>query len=436
MLFQTHTKLLCLFFAAILSSGSANTEDFFASGKLEYIGLGYSEELLDEHDEHQFSIDLTLEQSIRDSSQILINARIREDLNANSRDMHRVQEAYWETNTQQWSLKVGRQIFAWGKSDIVNPTDYLAPRSYIDLLDDEDEELGTAALSVRYYHDRWDLETIIAPHYQASLLPSLGDRWFSSLPDEIFVPALAQNLAAQYQFTGVNKPGSSLSNVQYALRFSQQRPGWDYSISYFDGYNDLPYTQTEIIPINTQNVLVQVNQNVNHLRVIGGDFSTTLGENIIRAEAAYFHTKDSGGNNATIDDPYFHYVLGTDFTWDEIFFGEDLFVLLEWSHQIPKTDIDYEINQLDHVFHRSLFIRTSVELENDWILESDFAYDFAGDGVFVNLTGAYPITDNSLIELSLELPLGPTDSFFGSYKDNKALRIRFEFDFDLYPFLE
>ena len=52
----------------------------------------------------------------------------------------RLREGYLETGNDAWRWRVGRQIIAWGRSDRINPTDYLAPRDLTLLVPEDDEQ--------------------------------------------------------------------------------------------------------------------------------------------------------------------------------------------------------------------------------------------------------------------------------------------------------
>ena len=82
------------------------------------------------------------------------NARLSFNARAQTSDSYlqgRVREGYWEQGVGALSLRIGRQIIAWGRADRINPTDVLSPRDFRLLSgDDDDQRNGIDAIQLRY----------------------------------------------------------------------------------------------------------------------------------------------------------------------------------------------------------------------------------------------------------------------------------------------
>ena len=86
-----------------------------------------------------------------------------------------LEEYYAEFNFSSFDLKVGKQIFSWGKADGFNPTDNLNPRDYVDLFVEE-EKIGVPAINLLYYWNDFTFDLIFIPTYTPTRLPLLNSR--------------------------------------------------------------------------------------------------------------------------------------------------------------------------------------------------------------------------------------------------------------------
>ena len=67
---------------------------------------------------------------LAEQTQLVLGARAGINDNAKADGYSgRLREGYIETGTDSWTWRIGRQIIAWGRSDRVNPTDNLSPRT-------------------------------------------------------------------------------------------------------------------------------------------------------------------------------------------------------------------------------------------------------------------------------------------------------------------
>ncbi len=73
-----------------------------------------------------------------------------------------LEEYYAEFNFSSFDLRIGKQIFSWGKADAFNPTDNLNPRDYIDLFVEE-EKIGVPAINLLYYWRDFAFDLVFIP---------------------------------------------------------------------------------------------------------------------------------------------------------------------------------------------------------------------------------------------------------------------------------
>ena len=170
----------------------------------------------------------------------------------------RIREAYLDLQNGPWSLRLGRQVFAWGRADRINPTDNLSPRDFTLLAaEDEDQKLGIDAARVRYELSSSLSASALVATFGAHKTPT------GSLPTNT-IQATAPDRA------------------EWAIKIDHTG-GLDWSMSYFDGYERFArYTTLFRSPA------VFVFQGAfERSQVLGVDAATGLGAWTARAELAY-----------------------------------------------------------------------------------------------------------------------------------------------------
>jgi hypothetical protein len=180
------------------------------------------------------------------------------------------------------TAEVGRQLIRWGKTDILNPTDRFAPRDYLSSVVDTDF-LGVSAARVTYESGGNTIDMIWQPWFTPSRTPLLNQRW-TVLPSPaagVSVSPIAINDA------GARYPGGS----QYGLRWNHIGSGYEYSLCFFDGNQNLPSFDAQFSPLTASLALTRTYPD---LRLYGGDAAVPLPWLTIKGEAAYFTSRTPG----------------------------------------------------------------------------------------------------------------------------------------------
>jgi hypothetical protein len=345
-------------------------------------------------------------------------------------------EAYVDLYLGPVDIRLGRQIFAWGRADGFNPTDNLTAWDYSDFLDTVDEQLGLVAALATYYVGDWSLEGVLAPAFTPSVWPELDSRWWPELPEQIPNPAFpragAPLLEASYEFLDDVLPDEGLQALQYALRVTGLLGGWDVSVSWFDGYDDLPalHASTAVDSSFTA-ARVEVEPRYHRRRSVGADFATTLGQFGVHGEAAYYLTADWSGTDPAIDDPYVHFVVGGDFTFADVVGSDDLFLLLEWSQelQVPARGTSYRPSDLNHAFRRSIFGKADLDLSEFSKLTLEGIYNFATEDWYLQPGLVWSFADGVELLVDVDVLGGPPESLFGQFDHNQRLHVRFKYSY-------
>jgi hypothetical protein len=175
------------------------------------------------------------------------------------------------------TAEIGRQFIRWGKTDILNPTDRFAPKDYLSSVVDSDF-LGVTAARFTYESGGNTVDLVWQPWFTPSRTPLLNQRW-TALP--------AQAVGISLRDAGAVYPGGS----QYGARWNHIGSGYEYSLCFFDGRQNLPSFDVIFTPPDPS---VALTRTYPKLRLYGGDAAVPLRWLTIKGEAAYFTSSTPG----------------------------------------------------------------------------------------------------------------------------------------------
>lgn len=173
-------------------------------------------------------------------------------------------------NKGNWTFEAGRQFIRWGKADILNPTDRFAPKDFLNVV--STGFLGVLAARATYESGSNTVDLIWQPRFTPSRTPLLNQRW-TVLPEALAAIPIHE-VDARY-------PGRS----QFGARWNHVGKGYEYSVSYFDGFNYLPLFNPTVAPAPLS---VGVERFYPNLRLYGADAAIPTRYVTIKTEAAYF----------------------------------------------------------------------------------------------------------------------------------------------------
>ena len=342
------------------------------------------------------------------------SVELRTDFENHARDRLYVDELYAEVVHGRFDLRVGRQIIAWGKTDLVNPTDHLSPRDFTDPLESDDERLGVFAVRPRVQWGPLQWEGAIVPVFTGSLMPGQQSRW--SPPS----PARAR---AQFELAPPREPATTLENMQYATRVSGTVRGWDVSASYFDGWNDVPRFATEVSTSETGIGTVRVTPEHLRKRVVGGDVATVVGPFTVRVEAAHIRPDPRQGPR------YFQYVLGGERTFGDMMGSGGTFVLVQWIQSVLPDDFDATPLDFDYLFRKATMARVLRNVTVATQVGVEALYEWDRGGYYLQPSASYRFGGRVRVEALVDLLGGRKDEFFGLFAANKRFQSRVRYSF-------
>lgn len=175
-------------------------------------------------------------------------------------DDGQLRELFWKTRMGPLDLRVGRQVIVWGRADALNPTDSIGRRDYTRLAtDDADQRDGADAVLASYE---------MGPDYRLQAV------WLARFRGDI-IP-LGQQPMQTISFVAPER------RRQYALKFDHSG-SVDWSLSYFDGIDRMP--DLSLAGVGADGVALRLTHHP--VRVLGADFSTSVGEQVWRGEIGW-----------------------------------------------------------------------------------------------------------------------------------------------------
>jgi hypothetical protein len=333
------------------------------------------------------------------------------------------QEAYIDYYSRIVDIRFGKQVIAWGKADEINPTDILNPQNLTNLTEDKNiRKIGLLSLKMSWKFGDFVLDTIWKPEFQAMQLPPMNSKWaFFSLPGLTELPSPSY-------------PENKLENTEWAIKLSRTISMFDFSFSYFDGWDNIFTPNLSFNPVTQQ---MQVDKLVFHrTKMFGADFAGSIKSVGVWGEFAYFQTEDSQGTDPFIKNPYIQFVVGADYTFDN-----GIKANVQYFQQyITKIDNDAEEKSENDMISK-LGIGIPLQQAASLRIEKKFG---PGEVHRVELFGLYDIKHQGMMlqpklvispadAISLEIGMiiydGKSESIFGRFDANDGVYLKCTFSF-------
>jgi hypothetical protein len=168
----------------------------------------------------------------------------------------------------------GKQFIRWGKADLLNPTDRFAPKDFLTVTDPD--FLAVLAARVTYDTGTNSFDFVWQPRFTPSRMPLINERW-TVIPPQAEGYALV-DLGSQF-------PGRS----SFGARWNHIGAGYEFSTSFYDGFNYLPDIQFNLNPLADA---IEFVRTYPELRLYGTDAAIPLRWFTVKTEAAYYTSPD------------------------------------------------------------------------------------------------------------------------------------------------
>jgi hypothetical protein len=343
------------------------------------------------------------------------NTRLSQEVSsAGSGFRGRLREAYVQADFGDVSLKLGRQIVVWGRSDRISPTDVMSSRDYTARVPDDDEQRNGNDLATA----RWQMTSDITATIHVGLFES----------HRFPVGLLPTNLIS---IAAPKRP-------EYALKIDRVGEGVDFSLSYFDGFNKT--ARYDFIPTGQSGDFQSQHE---RMQMVGIDFATSKGRWTVRGEAAAFWMtaicKQCQADNfprRQIQSA----VLGLDRDiFDTANINFQFFILKRNDYQSPESLLGAQrliANSLDRLngefgaIERGLTLRLSERFFNDYLkIEASGVFDLNNASRLLRARLSYAVNDQVKLHAGVDNFQGKNQSTFGSKQKNNAAFVEFAWVF-------
>ncbi len=168
------------------------------------------------------------------------------------------------------TLDVGRQFVRWGKADILNPTDRFAPRDFMEVV--ASDFLAVAGARLTHERNGRTIDLVWVPFFTPSRLPLAGRRW------------AVQSQVTEFVAT-VDGPDEYPRGSQFGARWNHVMSSFEYSLSFYSGFNHLPLLETRVAQ---PPVRADIVRRYPQMRMYGADAAVPLKWFTVKGEAAAF----------------------------------------------------------------------------------------------------------------------------------------------------
>jgi hypothetical protein len=334
-------------------------------------------------------------------------------------DLYDFRELYIDYYGDKLDLRLGKQQIVWGQADGVFITDIVSPLNLTEFLlwDFNEIRLGVTALKARYYlHDEHDVEFVWTPVFTPSVLPAEGSIWR---------PATSFIVTPTFDYSR-SELEPSIKNSEFFFRYTLSKPSLDVQLIAASMWDDLASYHLRTIVDSTQYLPDLIVTPEHHrLVMLGGNFSASLGEYVLRGEGAFyrgkqFQTLDPLAPAALAERDYLNYVVGLDRAAGD------------WrlsAQYIEKFIFDHDdLMQEDEVDRMATLMASRTLLREKARVELFSYVGLNNSDALIRLRGYYFPSDGVTLELGGNAFLGETGTF-GRFSDNNMIYTRIKFNF-------
>lgn len=312
-------------------------------------------------------------------------------------------EAYLQWRSGAWRVRAGHQIFAWGRSDRINPTDVASSRDLTALVNtDEEQRRGQAAIRVDYE---------IGGGYvsQAYWIPEFR-------PDTFGEPLADRDDGSRFGWSD-----------QAGLRLERTGGDVDWSLTLYRG----PNHRAQLVPAGPT-----IASTYPMRTMLGADAATSFGDTTVRGELAHYWQERRSSARTSSGQDWFA-VVGIDHELDANFYGN---VQLIYAHSRDQAICDLACTILDASLAAANNVLAMTTREQELGASAMLAYqdDYQTQryelsavhltqdgGTLLRGRAKLSLDDENRLELGGDLYLGDAQSVLGAQENRSAAFLGF-----------
>jgi hypothetical protein len=297
------------------------------------------------------------------------------------------------------TVDAGKQFIRWGKADIVTPMDHFAPRDFLGVIDNEFLAVTGARASVQWGSE--SIDGVWVPYFTPSRAPLLDQRWTA-------VPATAAAIKL-YDASGPLPSGS-----QSGVRWGHTTGRYEFSLAYFDGFNNLPNISVTPGP---SPLAAGIAKSYPDLRSYGFDLAVPTRWLTLKGEAA------SSISSTPNSDDYVLYVVQLERQTGEWVFVGGYAGEVVTARRAPLTFAP------DRGLTRSIVARAAYTFDANRGMAVETAIRQNGHGAYVKGEYSQARGQHWRATAAGALIRGRVDDFLGQYRRNSHLTLSIRYSF-------
>lgn len=345
-----------------------------------------------------------------------------------------IDEAYYTTYLNGFSLQAGLMKIVWGKGDEIFTFDNINAVDYSDFMNGSylDRKKAEIMLKINVpFGEQGLIEALYTPVFTPDSFPESG-YWvqsdYTALEDQLIMAGKTPEEALSPEDTNTLKHG------QTGLRITNSFAGVDIGTAY-----EYTYLRDPVInPADIQNYLLtlipEITVSYDRLHLFAVEAAAApLGFNI-RAEAAYYLTGDTGGTDPRVHNNKIQYLIG----FDKDLPVHNLSVNIQERGEVILFSGEIEANGLSDVDNSTKGKYTSniiagdirdTFLNGNLTIKLSGAYSAEDSGYMVKPGFDYALADDAVVKAAYTIYRGEGDSLFGQFKDNDMFEVIFKYSF-------
>ncbi len=334
-----------------------------------------------------------------------------------------LKEAFIDLYSDVVDIRFGKQVISWGKADELNPTDILNPEDISNITEDKSiRKIGVMAIKADLKIKESVLTFVYIPEFSYHALPQPGSDW-----DFFGMPALPTP----------SLPGADLSSGEWALKCSKTIEMFDFSIAYFNGWDNI-FNPSGIMIIQGPEVMAMPMEPwvFKRTQMLSLDFAGSVFDFGLWGEFAYFYTEDVGGTDPAVKNPYLQFVIGTDYT-----FPKDIKINIQYFHEVITGIDDDTERKIEEMFPSKLGLSLPVQQALSFRIGKSFGegdansidifgiVDLKNGGIMMGPKLGISPEDAVLIEFGAMIFDGREESIFNMFNRNDELYVKATYSF-------
>jgi len=297
------------------------------------------------------------------------------------------------------TIDAGKQFIRWGKTDIVTPTDRFAPRDFLNVVDTELLPVSGVRGAVQAGAETF--EGVWLPRFTPSRLPLFTQRWTAVPADAASVPL-------------VDAGGALPDGSQAGVRWAHVGAAFEYSLSFFDGFNYLPNIDVDVRPAPLR---VELTRSYPAIRTYGADAAVPTRWFTVKGEAAYFTSSSAAA------DEYVLYVVQLERQTGE------WVIVGGYAGEAVTTRRSTLVFAPDRGLTRSIVARASYTIDPTQSIAFEGAVRQNADGVYAKAEYSQARGQHWRTTISGVAIGGRADDFLGQYRRNSHLKASLRYSF-------